>query len=148
MMKKIMIATMASLFLMGCGGGSGGSSSGGSSPSAAPQPEPIKTQDLVAPEGFSFNPVTEQSLTINLTGSLAERSHLSIYSEYTENQDGTYLVNYDSKIIDTGIDSGSGTIGFSLAESQSTIVAEIWSYDGSSPLQREFRVDDHALVWE
>ena len=144
MMRKIMIATMASLFLMGCGGDSGGSSSGGS----APQPEPIKTQNLVAPDGFSFNPVTEQSLTINLTGSLAERSHLSIYSEYTENQDGTYLVNYDSKIIDTGIESGSSTVDFSLAESQSTIVAEIWSYDGSSPLQREFRIDDHALVWE
>ncbi|MGR6859212.1 hypothetical protein [uncultured Aliivibrio sp.] len=154
-MKKVIIVTMASLFLMACGGesGSGGSSSGDSgggnaSPAVIDQPEPIKTQDLVAPDGFSFNPVTAQSLTINLSGTLAPRTHLSIYSEYKEGQNGSFIVNYDSKVIDSAVVNGHLFIEFSLAQSQSTIVAEIWSYDGSEPLQRKFEIDNNTLVWE
>ena len=147
MMKKVIIVTMASLFLMACGGGS--SSGGGSAaPAVVDKPEPIKTEDLVAPDGFSFNPVTAQSLTINLSGTLAQRTHLSIYSEFSERESGEFIVNYDSKVIDGAVVNGSLFIEFSLAQNQSTIVAEIWSYDGSLPLQRKFEIDNNTLVWE
>ncbi|WP_375319937.1 hypothetical protein [Aliivibrio logei] len=166
-MKKVIIVTMASLFLMACSdsgggsssgsGGGGGSSDGGTgsnpplvadSPIASDNSEPVKTQDLVAPEGFAFNPVISQALKINLSGSLPERTHLTIYSGFKDKEDGGFIVDYDSKVIDSSISNGEGMIEFSVAESQSSIVAEIWSYDGSDPLQRKFEIDGGDLVWE
>lgn len=154
MMKNKILIVIASLFLMACSdsGGSGssggtGDTGGGASPATVSQPEPIKTQDLVAPDGFSFNPISDQSLEINLSGSLPARTHLSVYSTYTEKSDGQYLVDYDSKVIDAAIVNGALTIEFSLSESQSTIVAEVWSYDGSLPIQKEFVINGEALVW-
>ncbi|MDD9179350.1 MULTISPECIES: hypothetical protein [Aliivibrio] len=152
-MKNKILVVIASLFLMACSdsGGSGSSGStggGGASPATVPQPEPVKTQDLVAPDGFTFNPVTAHTLEINLSGSLPERTHLSVYSAYTEGTDGKYIVDYDSKVIDAALVNGALTIEFSLAESQSTIVAEIWSYDGSLPIQKEFAIDSNPLVWD
>lgn len=130
------------------GSGSTGGTGGGASPATVPQPEPVKTQDLVAPEGFKFNPVTAHTLEINLSGSLPARTHLSVYSAYTEKSDGLYIVDYDSKVIDAAMVNGALTIELPLAENQSTIVAEIWSYDGSSPIQQEFAIDGHKLVWD
>ncbi|MDD9155103.1 hypothetical protein PVK64_02710 [Aliivibrio sp. S4TY2] len=150
-MKNKILVVIASLFLMACsdssGSGSSGGTGGGASPAAVPQPEPVKTQDLVAPEGFTFNPVTTHTLEINLSGSLPERSHLSVYSIYIEGANEQYIVDYDSKIIDSAVSNGILTIEFLLAEKQSTIVAEIWSYDGSLPLQKEFTIDNNLLVW-
>jgi hypothetical protein len=151
-MKNKILVVIASLFLMACsdsgGSGSSGGTGGGASPTTVPQPEPVKTQDLVAPDGFTFNPVTAHTLEINLSGSLPERTHLSVYSAYTEGTDGKYIVDYDSKVIDAALVNGALTIEFSLAESQSTIVAEIWSYDGSLPIQKEFAIDSNPLVWD
>ncbi|RYU47699.1 hypothetical protein ERW49_04965 [Aliivibrio finisterrensis] len=151
-MKNKILVVIASLFLMACsdsgGSGSSGGTGGGASPATVPQPEPVKTQDLVAPDGFTFNPVTAHTLEINLSGSLPERTHLSVYSAYTEGTDGKYIVDYDSKVIDAALVNGALTIEFSLAESQSTIVAEIWSYDGSLPIQKEFAIDSNPLVWD
>ena len=153
-MKNKILVVIASLFLMACSdsGGSGSSGGtgggGGASPATVPQPEPIKTQDLVAPDGFAFNPVTAHTLEINLSGSLPERTHLSVYSAYTEGADGKYIVDYASKVIDAAMVNGALTIEFSLAESQSAIVSEIWSYDGSLPLQKEFVIDSNPLVWD
>lgn len=169
-MKKVIIVTMASLFLMACNGSDGGSSgseggsagpsidsgnsdtSGGDSESVSPavidNRKPIKTQDLVAPEDFSFNPIESQSLSVNLSGSLPARTHLTIYSSFIEKEEDGFSVDYDSKIVDSPINYGEGTIEFSVAQNQSSIVAEIWSYDGSDPLQRKFEIDGDALIWE
>ncbi len=154
MMKNKILIVIASLFLMACsdsgGSGSSGGTGGGASPATVPQPEsePVKTQDLVAPEGFSFNSVTAHTLEINLSGSLPERTHLSVYSAYTEEIDGKYIVDYDSRVIDAAMVNGSLTTEFSLAERQSSIVAEIWSYDGGDPIQKEFAIDGNVLVWD
>ena len=151
-MKNKILVIIASLFLMACSDSgssdSSGGTEGGASPATVPQPEPIKTQDLVAPEGFTFNPITAQSLEINLSGSLPARTHLTVYTTYTEVEGGQYTIDYDSKVIDAAVTGGILTIEFSLAESQLSILAEIWSYDGSPPLQREFKIDGDTLVWE
>lgn len=150
-MKNKILVTIASLFLMACsdsgGSDSSGGTEGGASPATVPQPEPIKTQDLVAPEGFTFNPITVQSLEINLSGSLPARTHLTVYTTYTEVEGGQYTIDYDSKVIDAAVTGGILTIEFSLAESQLSILAEIWAYDGSSPIQQVFAIDGEALVW-
>ncbi|OCH21242.1 hypothetical protein A6E04_11910 [Aliivibrio logei] len=162
-MKKVIIITMASLFLMACSDSGGGASSGGSSvggstpdaggagsdasPSPIDQPVTVKTQDLVAPEGFSFNPVESQRLVVNLSGSLPARAHLSVYSSFTENAEGGFSVDHGSKVIDVPVVNGVADIEFSIADNMATSIAEIWLYDGSSPLQREFTIDGSEWEW-
>lgn len=143
-MKNILMVFLMSLSLIACGGGDSGSSSG---PSNSDKPVTVKTEDLLAPDDFTFNPITLQKLTIDLSGSLPERTHVSVYSLFSEVGKENYIVNYDSKIIDSAMTNGQLTLEFSLAESQSEIVVEIWSYDGSQPLQKMFEINGEALVW-
>ncbi|MFA1562458.1 hypothetical protein [Aliivibrio fischeri] len=146
MLDKIAIVSITALFLMACSD-SGGSSSGGSSPAADEQPEPIKTQDLVAPEGFSFNPIDDQRLIVDLSGSLPSRAHLSVYSSFSEKEDGRYIVDYGSKIIDVPLTNGAVDIEFAIADSLNESVVEIWLYDGSDPQQKKFVVDGTQWEW-
>ncbi|MUK61855.1 hypothetical protein GNP81_15050 [Aliivibrio fischeri] len=149
-LDKIAIASITALFLMACsdsGGSSSGGSAGGSSPAADEKPEPIKTQDLVAPEGFSFNPIDDQRLIVDLSGSLPSRAHLSVYSSFSEKDDGGYIVDYGSKIIDVPLTNGAVDIEFSIADSLNESVVEIWLYDGSDPQQKKFVVDGTQWEW-
>ncbi|MUK29161.1 hypothetical protein GNP44_03495 [Aliivibrio fischeri] len=149
-MKKVIMISMtslASLFLIVSCSDSGGFSSGGTAPTVVEEPESVKTQDLVAPKGFSFNPIEEQRLIVDLSGSLPARAHLSVYSNFSEKDEGEYRVDYGSKIIDVPLANGAVDIEFAIANSLEESVVEIWLYDGSDPQQKKFVVDGTQWEW-
>lgn len=147
-MKKIVIVMLASLFLIACrDSGTSSSSEGASASTLAAEPKP-KAQDLVAPEEFSFDPVIHQTLEVNLSGSLPARAQLSVYSRFTEQSNGSYLVDANSQVVHAAITNGALSIDFVLPKGQSSVVAEIWSYDGEAPLKKEFAIDGNELIWD
>ncbi len=149
-MKKIIIITLASLFLIACrdSGTSSGSESSSASTAAATAELKPKAQDLVAPEASSFDPIIHQTLEVNLSGSLPARAQLSVYSHFTEQSSGSYRVDTNSQVVHAAITNGALSVDFVLPKGQSSVVAEIWFYDGETPLQKEFAIDGNELIWD
>ncbi|MCK6263626.1 hypothetical protein KP803_10115 [Vibrio sp. ZSDE26] len=141
-------------FLCACGGGGGGSdSSSGSgsgsvdSPSAtivatddsnAPENATVAQRtmsDLNVPEGFSYNPVMGHQFDVDISSYTTERAYISIYGAYATNQDGSYTPNFNSRITSSTLDDGTASLDFCISDSQSMVLAEVWFYDGSDPIQ-------------
>ncbi|MDG2663965.1 hypothetical protein P7M31_24205, partial [Vibrio parahaemolyticus] len=112
---KALITIIMGLALTACGGGGGGGG-GNSTPPPPTQTtvaqedttqqeettveettvtvEDATMQDLVVPDGFSYNPVTEGTLNVDISGFSSQRAHLSVYKEFVENSSGNYDAKY------------------------------------------------------
>ncbi|CAM2994927.1 hypothetical protein VIRA109638_09370 [Vibrio rarus] len=153
---------MAMLMLTACGGGSGGNSDSSTDsavieetpvqdPIATPSPteEPsIETaaqeihtpqrsmQDLSIPNDFNYDPMQSLTVHIDISNFSRKRAYISLYSDYALNTDGTWQPNYAYRIANGALNNGQGNIEVSYAEQYRSILAEIWFYDGTEPIQK------------
>lgn len=160
MNKSISILILCGL-LSACGGG--GDEGGTSEPVAAtpapapapqpapdPDPEPTpasSTNDLVAPDGFDYNPVSTQSIQVDISSYSTDRAFLSIYSKYHQMPDGEYMPVYDSRIVSVPLSSGQVDMDFSLVTDEGALLAEIWFYDSKEPLVQVFERGESVWYW-
>ena len=129
---KALITIIMGLALTACGGGGGG----GDNSTPAPPPtqttvpeddtneneepveeeettvpvEDVTMQDLEVPDNFSYNPVTEGSLNVDISGFSSQRAHLSVYKEFVENSSGSYDAKYSSKVASVPLNKGTANI--------------------------------------
>ncbi|MBV7315120.1 hypothetical protein [Shewanella sp. NIFS-20-20] len=129
------------LLLVGCGGGS--ESETVVIPDAAPVPE--STGDLVAPVGFDFQPVKEQSLDVDISSYSTQRAFLSSYSQYHQLENCELLPVYDSRIIAMSLVNGTASSVFPFVNDEGPVLAEIWFYDVTPPIVQTF--DRAADTW-
>ncbi|KGR36827.1 lipoprotein [Vibrio campbellii] len=166
---KALITIIMGLALTACGGGGGG---GGDNSTPAPPPtqttvpeddtneneepveeeettvpvEDVTMQDLEVPDNFSYNPVTEGSLNVDISSFSSQRAHLSVYKEFVENSSGSYDARYPSKVASVPLDKGTANIDFNVSDSQGSLLVEIWFYDGSDPIQKVITSGDNSWV--
>ena len=162
---KALITIIMGLALTACGGGGGGG--GGNStpppPTQTTVPEEDTTQqeetteeettvtvedatmqDLVVPDGFSYNPVTEGTLNVDISGFSSQRAHLSVYKEFVEHSSGNYDARYPSKVASVPLNNGTANVDFNVSDSQGSLLVEIWFYDGSDPIQKVITSGDNT----
>tara|TARA_B100001057_G_C22690227_1_gene887448 strand:+ start:215 stop:652 length:438 start_codon:yes stop_codon:yes gene_type:complete len=143
-MKIIFIFPLTLLMLFGCGGEDQNRGSAPSYPDTG-QAE-IHFDDLVIADGYDYNPVKSQSLTVDISSRSTERAHVSVYTKFKETSQGQYKPDYKSQIISRALESGVTELDFSIADSQQELLAEIWFYDGQAPLQYYFTPEKAAWV--
>ncbi|MGL4829800.1 MAG: hypothetical protein ACRCXG_10925 [Vibrio sp.] len=98
----------------------------------------LTTSQLAVPAEFSYNPVAQIQVTADISAYRTDRAFISFYSQYTASGDGTYYPAYESRITSSALTLGIANLSFSYPLSQSSLLAEIWFYDGSAPLQQVF----------
>jgi hypothetical protein len=132
--------------LVGCGGDSGGreaSNSPSVSGSSEVQAEDVSISalsfsDLVVPNGYDYNPVKSQSLTVDISSVSTDRAHISVYGDFEESVEGGYKPHYQTKLISRDLEAGNTALDFSIADSQTDMLAEVWFYDDKAPIQHVF----------
>ncbi|WP_295891028.1 hypothetical protein [uncultured Vibrio sp.] len=151
-MNNLNLALISSIVfsLVGCGGGGGGEGGSTSTPSvSAPAASDSATDSTVAsaaieqrsmnelsiPDGFSFNPIKDHSFDVDISNFSTQRAYVSVYGEYTEANDGSLQPDYSSRIASAPLTSGAAELKFCIADSQQLLLAEVWFYDGTDPLQ-------------
>ncbi|EEY38178.1 hypothetical protein [Vibrio mimicus] len=98
----------------------------------------VTTSQLNVPAEFSFNPVAQIEVKADISAYRTDRAFVAFYSQYTSSGNGTYQAVYESRIASSALTLGIATLSFSYPLSQSSLLAEIWFYDGSAPLQQVF----------
>ncbi|MGR5118043.1 hypothetical protein ACPV5Q_02080 [Vibrio astriarenae] len=169
--NKIYLALVMSFALIGCGGGGGGGGSAAPAQAAEETAEAVaeettevveevveqvetvvestaqSMQDLVIPDGFSFDPITEMNIDIDISNLSTQRAYVSIYSEYEETDSGTLATSGDHKLAGQALEEGVGNIDIVYADGVEKVLAEIWFYDGSDPIQKELTIDDNTFYY-
>ncbi|CAM4337589.1 hypothetical protein [Vibrio agarivorans] len=163
--NKIYLALVMSFALIGCGGGGGGSAAPAQAAEDTAEAVAEETtevveevesvvestaqsmQDLVIPDGFSFDPITEMNIDIDISNLSTQRAYVSIYSEYEETDSGTLAPSGDHKLAGQALEAGMGNIDIVYADGVEKVLAEIWFYDGSDPIQKELTIDDNTFYY-
>nr|WP_086938472.1 hypothetical protein [Thaumasiovibrio occultus] len=144
---KNLFYTMMGVALVGCGGGDGDSPQGGGGPSPTPTVTVTQTEDLVAPEGFSYNATQAKVLQVDVSSQASGRAHLSVYSAYTQNSAGDRVPDYNSRLVSLPLSNGQAEVELTVANVTNDYLAEIWFYDGSPPMQMILSSDDSEWRW-
>ncbi len=154
---------LAVLMLTACGGGGGGSdSSSGAAQvdepvvssdtaeaegSSSPQVPLRSMQDLAVPDDFDYNPTQSVDVLVDISGISTERAYISLYSEYSESNDGTLTPDYAYRIANGALDNGTGDLTITYAQEYTSLLAEIWFYDGTAPIQQIITRDNSDIVY-
>ncbi|MDR9827876.1 hypothetical protein RCJ22_19965, partial [Vibrio sp. FNV 38] len=167
--NKIYLTFVMSFTLIGCGGGGGGGSTSAPQETAEETPleieetveieaadeEVVETvvattrtmEDLIIPDGFSFDPVTEMNIDIDISNLSTQRAYVSIYSEYDTTESGLLAPSGDHKLAGQSLENGLGNIDIVYADGVEKVLAEIWFYDGSDPIQKEISPQDNTFYY-
>ncbi|MBE1277853.1 hypothetical protein [Enterovibrio baiacu] len=103
--------------------------------------------ETVVPDDFSYNPVLEQNFEVDIRGYSVSPAYISLYGEFTENDDGTFTANYNSRITSAPVEDGEATLDYVSSDSQYYVLAEVWFYDGTSPVQKRIPNTESSWVW-
>ncbi|WP_070966593.1 hypothetical protein [Vibrio sonorensis] len=116
------------------------------------QPEIVLTSqrrmvELSVPTDMDYSNVKDETITVDISALTTQRAYLTLYSQYTRNQDGSYKADYSSKLTSSSLNSGKATLSFSTRQGDNGLLAEVWFYDGSSPLQKEISYSSPSWIW-
>lgn len=103
--------------------------------------------EIVVPEAFSYDSVSMQNVDIDITRYSTGRGYLSIYSVFSLNSDGTYRADYNSRITSANVENGLASLTYPLADSQYYMLAEIYFYDGTTPIQTRLNNEQSSWIW-
>ncbi|WP_283132564.1 hypothetical protein [Enterovibrio norvegicus] len=103
--------------------------------------------ETVVPDDFSYNPVLEQHFDVDIRGYSVSPAYISLYGEFTENDDGTFTADYNSRITSAPVEDGEVTLDYVSSDSQYYVLAEVWFYDGTSPVQKRIPNTESTWTW-
>ncbi|USH04668.1 hypothetical protein K6Q96_23410 [Grimontia kaedaensis] len=103
--------------------------------------------ETVVPDGFSYSPVLEQSFVVDISGYSTSPGVVSIYSEFSANDNGTYKAAYNSRMAFSSLESGEAIVDFVSSESHYYVLAEVWFTDGTPPVQKRIPNTETSWVW-
>lgn len=147
--------------LTACGGGSGGSSnSGGGGSSSTPtvtetaevttpaqeNAETRKTSELVVPDDFNYDPTDKLTVDVDISALTSDKAYLSVYSEFDE-QGGDFKPDYRHRVSGTPLANGKASMELTFPSQNQVLLAEVWFFDGSEPLQKLITVDDPSFYY-
>lgn len=145
--------------LTACGGGSGGSDDGGSSSSTPTVTETAevttptqgnaetrKTSELVVPDDFNYDPTEKLTVDVDISALSSDKAYLSVYSEFDEQGDG-FKPDYRHRISGAPLANGKTSMELTFPSQNQVLLAEVWFFDGSEPLQKLITPDDPSFYY-
>ncbi|USH04435.1 hypothetical protein K6Q96_22140 [Grimontia kaedaensis] len=103
--------------------------------------------EMVVPSGFNYNPVDSQSVSVDISSYSVSQGYISIYGGFTQNDDGSYSADYNSRITSADVENGLASLTYPLADSQYYMLAEVYFYDGTTPIQTRINNEQSTWVW-
>ncbi|MBE1275475.1 hypothetical protein EH171_11315, partial [Enterovibrio baiacu] len=88
-----------------------------------------------------------QNFEVDIRGYSVSPAYISLYGEFMENDDGTFTANYNSRITSAPVEDGEATLDYVSSDSQYYVLAEVWYYDGTSPVQKRIPNTESSWVW-
>jgi hypothetical protein len=138
---------IASLSVIGCGGGEEAEGSSPPPPPAPPPPE-ITTGDLVSNTTFEFH--VGYQLTINLSGMAADGIdyHVNVCSQF-QKQGGVYKVDHQSCRLRAIFSDTAQEFIVSLGADETELIAQIWPImDNATPVNLFWEQATHGDTWQ
>ncbi|WP_407333608.1 hypothetical protein [Enterovibrio sp. 27052020O] len=103
--------------------------------------------NTIVPDTFSYNPVVTKNVLVDITSYNTSRAFISIYGAFTQNSDGSYTADYNSRIKAATMENGTISLDYLIADSQYYMLAEVFFYDGSMPIQTRITNEQTSWVW-
>ncbi len=168
-MNKLSILFCLSILLTACGGGGSQMTASEPSPPAGnPLPPPIQRQpsvtefsleesnpkeaanmigstaktshDIVVPDGFALSSQRSFNLRIARSQDDNQAAYLSLCSDYQQDDDGSYIINYNSCILRTSLSDINYEAAIVVTNDTPGLVAALWFMDESKkPLITDWR---------
>ena len=107
----------------------------------------LNTQDLIAEPTFDFATQKTHRITVTLKNPKPLRYQVSFYSHYQTTPNG-YLPHYKTQLASGSLINGQFEQDLQLAVTQHTILAELWRYDGSAPVQALLTTRAATIYWD
>ncbi|MEH6385791.1 MAG: hypothetical protein V7780_14370 [Colwellia sp.] len=96
--------------------------------------------DISVPDGFSLNSERSFNLKIIRSDDDDQAAYLSLCSDYQENSDGSYNINYDSCLLRTSLNEAVFETVITVTNDIEGLVAALWFVDGSkNPIIKDWR---------
>ncbi|SKA62641.1 hypothetical protein [Enterovibrio nigricans] len=102
---------------------------------------------MVVPNSFSYNPNVQQSFVVDVTGYAASNATITLYRNFSANNDGSYSADYNSRLVAAQLINGQGTVDIVNTTSQYYLLAEVWFDDGTTPIQKRIPNTDTSWIW-
>ena len=98
------------------------------------------THDITVPEGFSLNSERLFNLKIMRSETDNQAAYLSVCSDYQHNDDGSYVINYNSCLLRTSLGDINYETVISVTNDTQGVVAALWFIDtNKEPLIVDWR---------
>ena len=148
--------------LAGCGGGSGGGDDTNNTPTPTQQADEVveqeiapvaevqttrTMQDIIVPDGFSYDPVRDLVLNVDISTLSTDRAYISVYSQYQIDDNDRYNADYNTRVASSALVAGKGVLPLTYTEQYPTLLAEIWFYDGNDPIQKIITAQDTDFIY-
>ena len=101
----------------------------------------------IVPDGFSYNLSVNKQFTLDIRAYSISPAHVSIYGEFTENDDGSFKAHYNTRIISAPLENGQGILNYVSSEDQYYVLAEVWFYEETDPLQKRISSTETDWIW-
>ncbi|MBA6381022.1 MULTISPECIES: hypothetical protein [unclassified Colwellia] len=96
--------------------------------------------DISVPDGFSLKSERLFNLKIIRSDDDDQAAYLSLCSDYQENSDGSYNINYDSCLLRTSLNETVFETVITVTNDTEGLVAALWFVDGSrNPIIKDWR---------
>lgn len=103
--------------------------------------------EVSVPSDFNYNGVDIQNLSVDIRGYSLAKGYVSIYGAFEQNADGPYSADYNSRITSATVEAGLADLSYPLADSQYYMLAEVYFYDGSTPIQTRINNQQTSWIW-
>ncbi|MDD1779951.1 hypothetical protein LRP49_01960 [Enterovibrio sp. ZSDZ35] len=102
---------------------------------------------MVVPDSFSYNPNVQQSFVVDVSGYAASNATITLYRNFSANNDGSYSADYNSRLVAAQLINGQGTVDIVNTTSQYYLLAEVWFDDGTTPIQKRIPNTETSWIW-
>lgn len=117
--------------------------------SSEPAGRSIKTGDLIADKNFDFATQKNVHVTVQSSDTSIQntRYQLNFYTDYQTDND-VYLPHFKTQFASGVLLKGKFTQTIPLPNNTHVILAELWPYDGSAPIQALLSIEEGKATWE
>lgn len=144
---SIVLFTLLS-FITACGGGSGGEEAQPTAVVVSEPPPPLQTIDLTAPDNFAYQTSKIVTLSIQIDELSSTRSYVSVFSDYQINAQGSWVPDFDSRLVFEKLTTGNLNREIKLPNYIERVLIQVWTVGASSgPLVYEAAIESDRVNW-
>ncbi len=101
----------------------------------------------IVPDDFSYSLSVNKHFTLDIRAYSMSPAYVSIYREFSENDNGSFNAHYNSRIISASLENGQAMLNYVSSEDQYYVLVEVWFYGNTDPLQKRIPNTETNWTW-